>query len=204
MTCIILGKSHPQKTRLIHLFYRDIRYSTVLLMERYIPHTILLEKMYAGELIDGKIVEQFAQTLQPHQLQMDANHQTLLQKAILEHNMQSLSTVYSTITLESLGQRLQIERDMAEKIAAQMIVEDRLQGIIDQEANVLRFVDRNVSSNNSNNSGGVNASSTASTTGQKKNNNNNSKGSNNCDNWIDEEIQRVCGIVSFLLLLLLL
>jgi PCI domain len=53
-------------------------------------------------------------------------------RAVIEHNLLSAGKVYENITFTELGRLLGISSRKAEKVAALMIVEARLQGYIDQ------------------------------------------------------------------------
>lgn len=57
---------------------------------------------------------------------------TLLDQAIFQHNLLAASKVYKNIRIEELGRLLGIEAEKAEKIARQMISEERMEGSIDQ------------------------------------------------------------------------
>lgn len=57
---------------------------------------------------------------------------TILNRAIIEHNLLSASKLYKNMKIEELGRLLGIEPIKAEKIAGQMISEGRMEGSIDQ------------------------------------------------------------------------
>lgn len=64
---------------------------------------------------------------------------TILNRAIIEHNLLSASKVYKNIRIIELGRLLGIEPIKAEKIAGQMITEGRMEGSIDQIAGFVHF-----------------------------------------------------------------
>jgi COP9 signalosome complex subunit 4 len=64
---------------------------------------------------------------------------TILDRAVIEHNLLSASKLYNNITFEELGALLEIAPAMAEKIASQMITEGRMNGYIDQIDSIVHF-----------------------------------------------------------------
>ncbi|GFZ10302.1 proteasome component (PCI) domain protein [Actinidia rufa] len=57
---------------------------------------------------------------------------TVLDRAMIEHNLLSASKLYTNISFDELGTLLGIAPHKAEKIASRMIYEDRMRGSIDQ------------------------------------------------------------------------
>jgi len=88
--------------------------------------------------------KKFNEILSPHQ-QEKIGEWTLLDKAIIEHNLLASSKVYNNIRFEDLGNLLNITPDQAERIAATMITEDRLRGSIDQIKGLIHFKSQNSS-----------------------------------------------------------
>jgi COP9 signalosome complex subunit 4 len=64
---------------------------------------------------------------------------TILDRAVIEHNLLSASKLYNNITFEELGALLEIAPQIAEKIASQMITEGRMNGYIDQIDSIVHF-----------------------------------------------------------------
>jgi hypothetical protein len=64
---------------------------------------------------------------------------TILERAVIEHNLLSASKLYNNITFEELGALLEIPPMKAEKIASQMITEGRMNGYIDQIDSIVHF-----------------------------------------------------------------
>lgn len=71
-------------------------------------------------------VEAFSQTLRPHQTAITADGNTVLEKAVVEHNLLAASRLYNNIYFDELGQLLGVAPSKAESIAARMIAEGRL------------------------------------------------------------------------------
>lgn len=64
---------------------------------------------------------------------------TVLDKAVLEHNLLAVSRIYANITFENLGKLLGVGSDRAESYASGMIESNRLSGSIDQIAGIIHF-----------------------------------------------------------------
>lgn len=71
---------------------------------------------------------------------------TILDRAVIEHNLLSASKLYNNITFEELGALLEIAPTMAEKIASQMITEGRMNGYIDQIDSIVHFESKSLKS----------------------------------------------------------
>ena len=57
-----------------------------------------------------------------------------MRRSIKEHNLLAASKTYANISIEELARLLQVDALEAEKIAAGMIKEGRLHGLIDQQS----------------------------------------------------------------------
>lgn len=77
--------------------------------------------------------------LQQHQKATTVDGSTILDRAVFEHNLLSASKLYNNITFVELGALLEIQPDKAERIASQMISEERLNGYIDQIDGIVHF-----------------------------------------------------------------
>ncbi len=64
---------------------------------------------------------------------------TILDRAVIEHNLLSASKLYNNISFEELGSLLEIPPAKAEKIASQMITEERMNGYVDQIDSIVHF-----------------------------------------------------------------
>ena len=80
--------------------------------------------------------------LQAHQKALTADGSTILEHAVIEHNLLAASKLYNNITFEGLGLLLEIPQDKAERIASRMITEGRMNGHIDQIDSVVHFETR--------------------------------------------------------------
>merc|ERR1712088_634943 len=107
----------------------------------------ILEKMYLDRLIKRTELTEFETLLQAHQKAITADGSTILEHAVIEHNLLAASKLYNNITFEGLGLLLEIPQNKAERIASRMITEGRMQGHIDQIDSVVHFESRQVLDN---------------------------------------------------------
>jgi COP9 signalosome complex subunit 4 len=137
--CAVLGPAGPQRSRALARLYKDDRASSV-------DEFGILEKMYLDRLLTPEEVVAFSEKLAIHQLAPTADGSTVLDKAVIEHNLVAASKLYENITTNSLGTILGLKdsEDMtagekAETYAARMVEQGRLKGSIDQIAGVIYF-----------------------------------------------------------------
>ena len=71
-------------------------------------------------------VEKFACMLKPHQRATTSDGSTVLEKAVVEHNLAACAALYCNISTRQLGSVLGTTPDKAEAIAARMVKEGRL------------------------------------------------------------------------------
>ena len=82
MTCAILSPASDMKVRLLGVIYKDERSQTVL------PHHELVEKLHMGVVVKKAEVAEFeSKELKDYQKTTDQDGYTVLQKALLEHNI---------------------------------------------------------------------------------------------------------------------
>ncbi|XP_070545183.1 COP9 signalosome complex subunit 4-like isoform X2 [Ptychodera flava] len=133
--CTILASAGQQRSRMLATLFKDERC-------QQLPAYGILEKMYLDRIIRSYQLKEFAATLQSHQLATTADGSTILDRAVIEHNLLSASKLYNNITFEELGSLLEIPPAKAEKIASQMISEGRMNGCIDQIDSIVHFEGR--------------------------------------------------------------
>merc|ERR1719414_578234 len=85
-------------------------------------------------LIKASEVQKFEKSLLSHQKAVMADGQTVLQ-----HNVLAASRVFKNMHLPELGHLLEVTAERAEKVAAKMISEQRLEGYIDQQSGLIHF-----------------------------------------------------------------
>lgn len=132
IVCAVLAPAGPQRSRTLARLYKDDRASQV---DQY----AILEKIFLDRLLIPAEVEAFAAKLQPHQLAKTSDGSTVLDKAVLEHNLLAASRLYSNIGIDQLAELLNVDAERAEAYAAQMIEQGRLAGYIDQIARFIYF-----------------------------------------------------------------
>ena len=137
MICTILASAGQQRSRLLATLFKDER------CQRLPCHNIL-EKMYLDRIIKRSELDEFASLLLKHQKATNADGQTILDRAAIEHNLLSASKLYNNITFEELGALLEINSIKAEKIASQMISEGRMSGSIDQISSIVHFETKDI------------------------------------------------------------
>jgi len=132
ITCAILAPAGAQRSRMLATLYKDERSSKL-------PVFSILEKMYLERILRPAEIERFAKELKPHQMALLADGSTVLERAVIEHNLLSASKIYNNISFEELGTLLSVTPQKAEAVAARMVVEGRLKGTIDQIAGLVLF-----------------------------------------------------------------
>lgn len=133
ITCAILAPAGPQRSRMLAALYKDERSS------RTGDLWPLLEKVYLERILDRREIDAFAQTLRPHQLATLPDGTTVLDRAMVQHNLLSASRLYTSITTQQLGGLLGVAPERAEAIAADMVSEGRMPGSIDQVDQLIHF-----------------------------------------------------------------
>jgi hypothetical protein len=151
VVCTILAAAGPQRSRVLATLFKDERCAAL-------PTYPMLCKVFLGRILRPDAVQAFAAELKPHQLAVGGDGLTVLDRAVIEHNLAAASKLYNNIELGELGtllvraQRMHsfasfpharlrspahftaqgISEQRAEKIAATMVVEGRLKATIDQ------------------------------------------------------------------------
>ena len=137
--CAVLAPAGPQRSRSLARLYKDDRTPSV-------EEFGILEKMFLDRLLTADEVAAFAKKLAPHQLAVTADGTTVLDKAVIEHNLVAASKLYENIRVDDLGLILGLQSsgdlsagEKAEAYAARMVEQGRLRGRIDQIDGVITF-----------------------------------------------------------------
>ena len=101
--------------------------------------TQVLAKMYKEQILRRNELAAFEASLMPHQKAVAGDGLTILERAVIEHNMVAASKIYDNIAFEQLGVLLEIGAEKAERVAARMVSEARLAGAINQVDGFLHF-----------------------------------------------------------------
>ncbi|GAA6020825.1 hypothetical protein JCM11491_004666 [Sporobolomyces phaffii] len=150
IVCAVLAPAGPTRSRILSSLYRDERSPST-------QHYAVLSKMFLDHMIRPDEVHAFSATLAPHQLarlppvpaivtpddapaeQGQHGPETVLDRAMMEHNVLSASRVYTTLTFAGLGELLGLRASAAEAMARTMIHQGRLRGAIDQVDRTIEF-----------------------------------------------------------------
>ncbi|EAT88077.2 hypothetical protein SNOG_04317 [Parastagonospora nodorum SN15] len=132
LICAVLAPAGPLRGRMLAKLYKDDRAPG---LEYY----SILEKMFLDRLLSPAEIKAFAATLKPHHLARTADGSTVLDKAVLEHNLLGASKLYNNIGFDQLGELLGVDSEKAEDYAAKMLEQGRLSGYIDQIDRLIFF-----------------------------------------------------------------
>lgn len=156
VTCAVLAPAGPNRSRVLASLYRDERSVDL-------AHFNILTKMFLDQIIRPSEIKGFEETLRPHQLARIAQSandtrlvayddedqgaesskrtgpSTVLDRAVMEHNLLSCSKIYNNITFGGLGALLDLAPGAAETMARKMIEQKRLKGSIDQVERLIVF-----------------------------------------------------------------
>jgi len=130
--CVVLSPAGPQRSRLLAMYYKDEKAMELA------TYTVL-EKMFMERILKKEEIKAFESTLLEHQTATMSGGKTILEQAVIEHNLLATSKVYNNITFDELSALLDVTPEVAEKIAAKMIAEERLVGSINQTEKLLYF-----------------------------------------------------------------
>ncbi|KAJ8456724.1 hypothetical protein ONZ45_g18604 [Pleurotus djamor] len=157
VTCAVLAPAGPNRSRVLGSLYRDERTADL-------PTYNILSKMFLDHILRPAEVKIFEETLKPHQLAKIAissndrlasavndedtsdssvstrrGPSTVLDRAVMEHNLLASSKIYNNITFRGLGALLDLTPGAAETMARKMIEQGRLRGSIDQVDKLIWF-----------------------------------------------------------------
>lgn len=130
--CAILAKPGAQRSRALGSLYKDERVAQT-------TKFAILEKMFLRRIVTKAEVARFAAGLKPHHLAITSDGSTVLERAVIEHNLFAAAQIYNNISFVELGNLLAITPERAERIAASMIARGAMQGVVDQMAGFVIF-----------------------------------------------------------------
>ena len=151
----MLAPAGPNRSRVLASLYRDERTADL-------PTYNILSKMFLDHILRPAEVKEFEKSLKPHQLAKIAissndrlagkddmsdaeatstrtGPSTVLDRAVMEHNLLASSNIYNNITFRGLGALLDLTPGAAETMARKMIEQGRLRGSIDQVDKLIWF-----------------------------------------------------------------
>jgi COP9 signalosome complex subunit 4 len=131
--CAILAPAGPQRAVALARLYKDER-------ARQADEYGIMENTFFNRLLSPEETRDFEQTLDDHQRETTADGCTVLEQAILEHNVLATSMLYRNIYTRQLAALLGTDQPRAEIYAGRMIEEGRLSGYIDQIEGLIVFL----------------------------------------------------------------
>jgi COP9 signalosome complex subunit 4 len=156
VTCAVLAPAGPNRSRILSSLCRDERTAEL-------PTYSVLSKMFLDHILRPAEIKVFEKTLKPHQLAQIAlstndrlsstlgdgdlvegastrtGPTTVLDRAVMEHNVLASSRIYNNISFAGLGALLDLTPGAAETMARKMIEQGRLKGHIDQVDKLIWF-----------------------------------------------------------------
>jgi COP9 signalosome complex subunit 4 len=156
VTCAVLAPAGPNRSRILSSLCRDERTAEL-------PTYSVLTKMFLDHILRPIEIKEFEKTLKPHQLAQIAlstndrlsstledgdlvegastrtGPTTVLDRAVMEHNVLASSRIYNNISFSGLGALLDLTPGAAETMARKMIEQGRLKGHIDQFDKLIWF-----------------------------------------------------------------
>ncbi|KAJ7507847.1 hypothetical protein B0H11DRAFT_2153410 [Mycena galericulata] len=114
LQCAVLAPAGPNRSRVLASLYRDER--TIDL-----PTYNILSKMFLDHILRFRRTAASTRT----------GPSTVLDRAVMEHNLLASSKIYNNITFRGLGALLDLTPGAAETMARKMIEQGRLRGSID-------------------------------------------------------------------------
>jgi COP9 signalosome complex subunit 4 len=130
--CAVLAPAGPRRSRTLAMLYSDGR-------THDLPSFPMLEKMFKGRIIRKDEVTKFSGQLQEHHKVKTKEGLSLLQQAVIEHNILAAAQIYRNIAIDQLGVLLGLDKDKAELLAWKMIEQGRMQAVIDQVEGIIEF-----------------------------------------------------------------
>ncbi|KAG8832913.1 hypothetical protein FRC17_000355 [Serendipita sp. 399] len=163
ITCAVLAPAGPNRSRMLASLYRDERSASMsnynILIKMFLDHIIrpaevktFEETLRPHQL--AKIAQSSNDRLASRITAADTDTtmadagvavstrtgpQTVLDRAVMEHNILSCSNIYNNITFSGLGALLDVTPGAAETMARRMIEQGRLRGHIDQVEKLIWF-----------------------------------------------------------------
>jgi COP9 signalosome complex subunit 4 len=132
IVCGVLAPAGPLRSKMLAKLYKDDRASQL-------EDFPILEKMFFNRLLLSAEIKAFSKKLSPHHLAKTADGSTVLDQAVLQHNLVGASKLYNNIGFDQLGELLAIDAEKAEDYAAKMLEQGRLGGYIDQVDRLIFF-----------------------------------------------------------------
>jgi COP9 signalosome complex subunit 4 len=139
-TCVILAPINAQRQRMLGQIFRDERLLHLERIKKFKYHITVLKKMHSKHIIkrDNDLIN-FENSLSDHHKIIMADGLTIIQRAVVEHNVVAMSELYSSIYFSQLERFIGVSPKHAEEIVSEMITDGRIHGSIDQVDCILYF-----------------------------------------------------------------
>ena len=128
--CSILAPAGPLRIRLLSNLFIDLR------SKELTQHYPLLERVHRGGFLTSAHVETFKTLLQPHHLAILADGKTtVLDRAMIEHNVLAAADIYRVISIQNLAKRVGVAekgKGGIEEVIRGMVKEGRIKAEIDR------------------------------------------------------------------------
>uniref|UniRef100_A0A1A9WCS1 PSMD12/CSN4-like N-terminal domain-containing protein n=1 Tax=Glossina brevipalpis TaxID=37001 RepID=A0A1A9WCS1_9MUSC len=126
--CTILSPVCELRSALLAQLYQDPRIKSLLAHE-------IIEKMHLLIVVKRPELQQFETLLQEHHKTITADGLSILDRAIIEHNVMAGDKVCDIIAFDALAAMSGTATHLTELVAARMIAEGRLDGFIGEKIN---------------------------------------------------------------------
>lgn len=134
VVCGILAPAGPLRSRLLSVLYKDDRVHEL-------KEFSILQSVFLVRFLMPESLAEFRALLQPHHLaSMKNDSSTVLDHAVLEHNIGCAAQIYQEASITELALRLQVKVQLLEEVIAVMIKEGRLRASIDQVDGFVSFL----------------------------------------------------------------
>lgn len=132
LICTILSLADESRSQMLATLFEDERC-------QQLPAYSILEKIHLDRNIQRSELQEIETMLRVHQKVSKLYGISMIDQVTLEHNLLLASKVYSNICFEELGALLEIDAEKAERVAGQMIMENRLIGYVDSNKKICHF-----------------------------------------------------------------
>ncbi len=139
VTCAVLAKAGPQRSRLLGILCKDDRLKELDHLPKFASHASVITKMYTERLLSHSELNSFKDSLAEHQKATTSDGRSIVDRAVIEHNLLATGKIYDNVSFSELSSILHLNPVEAEAVAAKMISENRLCASIDQTEGILSF-----------------------------------------------------------------
>lgn len=132
VVCTVLAQPGAERSQMLKNMYGDDR-------SRQLPQFRILKKVYLEQLLNEADIEEFQHQLSPSQMAKNPDGTTVLSRAVIDHNLMSVSKLYDNIGLAELAKLLGLSEAQVETYTAQIVSKGKLNAVIEQEQGYVYF-----------------------------------------------------------------